>query len=89
MSRLYFINFLSLKILYLDWYFTFYHRKPSNVMIEDLSFLAKFKVHSGQMGVMESIIVQSKDRLSQKRVDEMLGGKFKVPPHFLLKRKMS
>lgn len=57
--------------------------------MEDISWLAKMKTHPNKIGVMDNIILQSKERIPQRKVDDMIAQKFRKPPHHLIKRKIT
>ena len=55
-------------------------RRGSNVISEDMSWMAKLKKNaksSKVTGFMEKVVVQSKNRIPQRQVDEMLANKYR------------
>jgi hypothetical protein len=75
------VNMVSIKNLYLEW-------KNSPVIGNDLSWILKLKKIEKLKG-LETIAIQSKYRVEQRRIVEMLGKKYRVPPPALVKLRLT
>ena len=58
-------------------------------MEEDIGWLVRMKKAPNKFLTMESIVIQSKNRIRQRKVDEMLGYKYNKDGKQLIKRRMS
>ena len=80
MTPLCMANTQSLKKIYIEW-------ANSVVIGEDLSWVIKLKKEERNLTTMELIVVQSKNRVSQMKVESMISQKYKLRSNTLIHRK--
>jgi hypothetical protein len=63
-----------------------YRKTSTHVNGQDISWLAKLKKNPDKTNTMENIVVQSKYRLPQQKVDAMIAHKYRKPYKSFIKR---